>query len=191
MKRFRWLLIFWVLSLGHSAARAEELPRVGMQLDVGLPGAAGATLVYRPLGWLRANGGLAYDYVGYGARAGLTLAPFRAIVTPTLGIDAGHYFTGDASNLVATSDAAKQELLHNAVYDFATVHLGLELGSQRRFSFYVHAGISYVAATAHGASLSALVNEHIQDPTLVVRVDDAHVRALIPSVSVGFNIFFK
>ena len=42
-------------------ASADDMTRVGMQLDLGLPGAAGATLVYRPQWWVRVDGGLAYD----------------------------------------------------------------------------------------------------------------------------------
>src|SRR5690606_39123129 len=105
-------------------------------------------------------------YVGYGARAGVKVAPFVAAVTPTLGIDVGHFFTGDASDLVATTDPARQELLREAIYDFATAHMGLELGSQRRFSFYVRGGISYVSATADGAVLSALLGDQLEDKML-------------------------
>ena len=191
MQRFRSLLILSVLLAGREVAHAEDLPRTGMQLDVGLPSGAGATVVYRPMHWLRADGGLAYDYVGYGARAGVKLAPCTGAVTPTLGIDIGHYFTGDASKLFSSQDPAMQQLMHDAVYDFATAHIGLELGSQRRFTFYLRAGISYVSADAHGAPLTALVNEHLQDTSVSVRLEDAHVHAIVPSLSIGFNIFFK
>lgn len=171
-------------------ASADDMTRVGMQLDLGLPGAAGATLVYRPMWWVRVDGGLAYDYVGYGARAGIKLAASHGFVTPTIGVDAGHFFTGDASELMATSDPAMQQLLKNAVYDFATAHLGFEIGSQRRFSFYMRGGISYVAATASGAALTAALDEQLSDSMLVARVGDAKLRAVLPSASVGFNIFF-
>ncbi len=183
-------LLFCCLMTSTAAAEAD-LTRVGMQLDVGLPGAAGATLVYRPQWWLRVDGGLAYDYVGYGARGGIKVAPFRSAVTPTLGIDVGHFFTGDASALAATDDANQQALLKNAVYDFASAHLGLELGSQRRFSFYIRGGISYVSASAQGEVLSALLNEQLAESMLVARVGDARLRAVLPSASVGFNVFFK
>ena len=54
-----------------------------------LPGGAGATLLYRPWWWLRFNGGLAYDVVGFGYRGGVSLAPGHGVVTPTLNFDAG------------------------------------------------------------------------------------------------------
>jgi hypothetical protein len=186
----RVLASFVLVAALAAPAVADDLTRVGMQLDLGLPGAAGATLVYRPMWWLRVDGGLAYDYVGYGARAGLKLAPKRGFVTPTLGVDAGHFFTGDASELMPTSDPAMQQLLREAVYDFASAHLGLEIGSQRRFSFYLRGGISYVAATANGAALTAALDEQLTDTMLVARVGDAKLRAVLPSASVGFNVFF-
>ena len=171
-------------------ASADDMTRVGMQLDLGLPGAAGATLVYRPQWWVRVDGGLAYDYVGYGARAGLKLAASKGFVTPTLGVDAGHFFTGDASELMPSDNPAEQQLLKNAVYDFVTAHLGFEIGSQRRFSFYMRGGISYVSATAKGEPLTALLDEQLSDTMLVAHVGDAKLRAVLPSASVGFNIFF-
>jgi hypothetical protein len=174
-----------------ATAAADDLTHVGMQLDVGLPGAAGATIVYRPRGWVRVDGGLAYDYVGYGARAGVKVSPFLGTVTPTLGIDVGHFFTGDASELSSTTDPAKQELLKKAVYDFATAQLGIELGSQKWFSFYMRAGVSYVAATAQGDQLSVLLNNQLTDTMYVAKVGDAHLRAVLPSASLGFNVYFN
>src|SRR2546426_7979854 len=68
---------------------------IGLGIDGGAPGGGGLTLLVRPLWWLRFNGGLAYNVVGFGFRGGITLAPADWAVTPTLNLDAGRYLSGD------------------------------------------------------------------------------------------------
>ena len=154
-----------------------------------LPGGAGATLLYRPWWWLRFNGGLAYDVVGFGYRGGVSLAPGHWVVTPTLNFDAGHYVSGDATRFVSTSDPNEIALLHHATYDFGSAQIGLEIGSQRRFTFYLRGGVAYVRTHAAGSDLTNLVNGKSGSSASSYTVGDLNLSMLIPCVSLGFLIY--
>jgi hypothetical protein len=65
--------------------------------------------------------------------------------------------------------------------------LGLEIGSQRGFSFSVSAGLTYVFTTVHG--VSEAVNSSGGSP-IVVEVQDPSLRATAPSVKAGFLLYF-
>ena len=167
----------------------SDVTHLGMQLDVGAPGAGGATLVFRPWWWVRFNGGLAYDYVGLGVRGGVSFVPFHWAVTPSLDLDYGHYLSGDASRFSSNGGPAEKALLRNAVYDFATAQLGLEFGSQRWFSFYVRGGFTYVSATAQGSLVTAYFNEKLNNATLQATLGDASLKAVLPCASLGFLFY--
>jgi len=162
---------------------------IGLGIDGGAPGGGGATLLVRPLWWLRLNAGLAYNAIGLGYRGGITLAPGDWAVTPTLNLDAGHYLSGDMTKFVTVSDPTERALLSKTTYTFATAQLGLEFGSQRRFSFYLRGGITYVFSTLSGADITAIAAAHNGDPNNTFTVGDAKVSAIAPCASLGFNIF--
>src|SRR5882672_3882059 len=134
---------------------------IGIGIDGGAPGGAGLTLLVRPLWWLRLNGGLAYNAIGFGYRGGITLAPGQWAVTPTLNFDAGQYLSGDFTRFVTVSDPNVNVLLAKTTYTFGTAQLGLEFGSQRRFSFYLRGGITYVMSSISGSQLAAIVNGNL------------------------------
>jgi hypothetical protein len=61
------------------------------------------------------------------------------------------------------------------------------MGSQRGFSFFLRGGLAYVWTTIHGAAQS------IRDAggtNNVVTVADPRLRAVIPTVKLGFLYFF-
>jgi hypothetical protein len=163
---------------------------VGIGIDGGLPGGGGVTLLVRPLWWLRLNGGLAYNYAGLGYRGGISLAPGQWAVTPTLNLDAGHYVSGDVTKFVTFNNASYNVIAANTTYTFATAQIGLEFGSQRRFSFYVRGGLTYLMSTIPGAQLAAAANATLPDPqTTVSKTSDLKATSIIPCASVGFNLF--
>ena len=162
---------------------------IGLGIDGGAPGGGGLTLLVRPLWWLRLNGGLAYNVVGFGFRGGITLAPADWAVTPTLNLDAGRYLSGDMNKFVTVSDPSERALLSRTTYTFATAQLGLEFGSQRRFSFYLRGGITYVYSRLSGADITAIAASHNGDPNNTFTVGDAKISAIAPCASLGFNIF--
>ena len=96
--------------LVSSAARAAEVaaakaappdapPTWGLMLDAGAPDGFNASIVARPFSFLRMQLGGGSNLVSKGVRAGLALVPFGA--GPSLTIEGGHYFDGDANDLGA------------------------------------------------------------------------------------------
>jgi hypothetical protein len=169
---------------------------VGLGFDGGAPGGGGLTLLVRPLWWLRMNGGLAWNYAGFGYRGGFTLAPAQWAVTPTLNIDAGQYLSGDANKIVTVTDTnavaatAERSLLSKAKYTFATAQIGLEFGSQRRFVFYLRGGITYFFTNLNRTDLSTVAQAKSPDPSNTITfTQDMKFSALVPCASLGFNIF--
>ncbi len=169
---------------------------IGIGLDGGAPGGGGFTLLVRPLWWLRLNAGLAYNVAGFGYRGGITLAPGAWAVTPTLNLDVGQYLSGDLNKFVTVNDPnvnvanAERALLGKTTYRFGTAQIGLEFGSQRRFSFYLRGGITYFDSTLSGAQVTALVQAHnpTAGTTITIR-GDPKFSAIVPCASLGFNIF--
>ncbi len=174
--------------------RAPEasLPPFGVSLDVGLPDFAGLSFNWRPIWLLRLHGGVLFNGVAPGARAGITLIPFNFVVTPTLSAEAGYYFGADASYISEalpidqSEGGAMREVLKDLQYSFASAHIGFEVGAPSSFLFYLRAGLSYVDTTLHGSG--AAVEEQVGDPNL--SVDDFKLRGTIPSVKLGFLFYF-
>lgn len=163
---------------------------IGLGIDAGFPGGGGLSLLVRPLWWLRFNGGLAYNYVGLGYRGGISLAPCFCAVTPTLNLDAGHYVNGDWTKVSNVTDPNAHALLSHVSYTFATAQLGLELGSQRWFNFYLRGGLAYFETGFSGSDLTSLAQGKIaSDPSTTYKVGDGKLKSVAPCVSLGFNIF--
>ena len=147
-----WRAALCVIALGTTAA-ADPLPSLGMMVDAGLPDGAMASVVYRPVNALRLHAGVGHNAISTGMRAGLTLVPFKTIVTPTLSVDYGHYPEGDANPIVQRffGDEYAAEMLQNIGYDFANAHLGFAFG-RKRAVFYVQGGMSRTTSTLHDDS---------------------------------------
>jgi hypothetical protein len=164
------------------------LPLFGLMLDVGLPDGIGASGVVRPLDWLRFNGGVLTNTVGFGLRAGVSVAPFRFVVTPSLNADVGRYFKADYTKLVERfggDPGSAEATLKDVGYTFASASLGLEVGSQRGFSFFLRAGLSYWDFSP--ADAEPALRDAAGDPTL--EVSPVSLRFSSPSVKLGFTLF--
>src|SRR5256886_10412882 len=180
------------VALGAQKRTLDEEPErtiIGLGIDGGAPGGGGVTLLVRPLWWLRLNGGLAYNAIGFGYRGGITLAPADWAVTPTLNLDAGRYLSGDMTKFVTVSDPTERALLSKTTHTFATAQLGLEFGSQRRFRLYLCGRGTSLFSTLSGADITAIAAAHNGDPNNTFTVGDAKVSAIAPCASLGFNIF--
>src|SRR5438105_12068875 len=163
---------------------------IGLGIDGGAPGGGGVTLLVRPLWWLRLNGGLAYNVAGFGYRGGITIAPGDWAVTPTLNIDAGRYLSGDYTRFATVTDPNIRAALSRTTYTFATAQLGLEFGSQRRFSFYIRGGITYLFTTASAADVTAIAQGNNGDPNNTFNTTaETKFSTLAPCASLGFNLF--
>ena len=170
-------------------ATSRALPRLGVMVDVGLPDGAGASLLYRPLPGLRLAVGGMTNAVSAGLRAGLTLEPLRTFVRPSLTLEGGHYFEGNANAVarrVSGDPSFDSQLLERFSYDFANAHLGLEIGAARRLSFFLHAGVSRVWLDV------ANVSETLQRATQTGwSAQPVHVQLNSVSAKLGFILFFS
>ncbi len=129
--------------------RPEPASVLGLALDAGLPSGAGVSLLVRPLPWLRLQAGPGTNGAGFGLRGGVTFLPLRSFLTPTLTVEAGHFFEADVSAAAETFGQLPDfgdEMLSTVSYDYASAMLGLEVGSQEGFFGFVRAGAAYVDA---------------------------------------------
>jgi len=192
--------------LGASAARADtqspsfepldrparhwydlsEVRHLGLQLDGGFPGGAGLAAVFRPYKAFRFNGGVNYDLAGFGVRAGASYIPFEWGLTPTLNVEGGHYFEGDASKYA--NSATARVLLRSVQHDFVTTSLGLEFGSQQRFVFFLRGGISWIWSEARNVR-EAVAAGNSASSSQLVSAGNVSLFARAPSVSLGFLLF--
>lgn len=141
-----------LIACSAGVAQASPAASIGVMGDVGVPDGAVASLVYRPTSTLRLHAGVGNNLVSNGARAGITLVPLSTWATPTLSLDYGRYFEGDANPLARrlSGDAAySSTLLERVGYDYANGHVGVELGRERA-TFYLHAGVSRVTSAVYG-----------------------------------------
>jgi hypothetical protein len=164
--------------------------RWGLLLDAGLPDALGASLLFRPLPWLRFNGGVATNTVGFGARAGVGIA-FYFPITPSLNLDVGHFFPTDYRPLFErfgqqVPTGPERLVLQRFGYDFASAMVGLELGSPRHFSFFVRAGLSYWSIRVEATQ--DILREVTDDASITAR--PFTLRFTAPAAKLGFLIYF-
>jgi hypothetical protein len=172
-------------------ARPAALPAVGMMADAGLPDGMGGSLVYRPNSWLRLHGGGTYNMISSGLRAGAALLPFGW--GPSLTVEAGHYFDGDANGLVrrfAGAGYQSNAILERVGYDYANGHVGLDFG-MRRVTFFIHGGVSFIRATIH--NVDDVVQSHTASAdassTQLSIKQDPIIRAFTPSVKLGLIVY--
>jgi hypothetical protein len=172
---------------------ARGLPRLGVMADAGLPDGANASLVFRPLRWLRVHGGGGYNMVSEGIRAGATVVPFG--MGPSATLETGHYFDGNANGVVQrfAGQSFSSPLLARIGYDYTNFHLGLDFG-YHRVTFFVHGGMSYVRAQIHNlesvVSSQASAASDGNGSTSVSIKQDPTVQAWFPSAKLGFIFYF-
>jgi hypothetical protein len=180
-------LLFALLALCAAApARAANHTIVGLKLDAGGPDGLGASLLLRPLSFLRLEAGGTTDLAAPGVRAGFAISvPWY--VSPALCVEAGHQWPGDLNKVAARFSGSDPRigLLQRFSYSYANLHAGLELGNPNWFMFTLHAGYSYFVTRTSG--LQAFIAE--QDPALRV-AGEATLRAWVPSAKVGLLVYF-
>lgn len=157
---------------------------LGVAVDSGIPDGMAAAMAVRPWFWLRFEAGGMHNTISPGLRGGVSLIPFYFWITPSLTVEAGHYFESDATWIARrlTSNRNLDPLFRKVGYNFGNVHLGLELGSPHSLSFFLRAGVSYVQMTAHG------VQQAINDPT--IQAGDVGLSGVIPSAKLGLLLYF-
>ena len=148
----------------------------GAQVDVGLPDGLAASLSVSPLAWLRFSIGGLTNAAAFGVRASVLVMPWHGVFRPTLSLDGGHYFPGNVASTFGISGAIGSPL-SRVSYDFASGHLGFEVGSQR-LSFFLRAGASYLDGTTAPLSSDGFTTGPI------------HFRSLLPSLKLGVSLCF-
>jgi hypothetical protein len=176
------------------APDAPSAPRrhhvLGLSLDAGAPQGAGVSLHFRPWTFLRLGGGLLYNYVGYGARAEVSIQP-NWVVAPALTFEGGHYFDADLARRVsqyATVDEAFRPLLEQFGYTYANAQVGLEIGHPNWFVFFVRAGVGRVWLDVRGADRVAQTAQ--TGDLRVVSMTNPSLRLGNPSARAGFLFYF-
>jgi hypothetical protein len=170
-------------------AAAPRLRLLGVQLDAGVPDGGVVSLVVRPVKWVRADAGLAYNYLSLGARGGVTIVPFHWAIVPTLRLEGGRFFKADVNAKVRKYaddvPAYLQPALDGFGYDYASAQLGLEFGSQRGFVFFVRGGLAWIRADfGDGRNL-----RDDGSPNTEVDVSGLSIRASGPTASLGFLFY--
>jgi hypothetical protein len=156
----------------------------GILVDGGVPGGAGLAGTFRPWRFLRVEGGLNWNYVSLGLRGGVTVIPFEWGITPTLHLEGGHFFSGDASRF--TNDPGPKVLLAQVPEDYMSASLGLEFGSQQRFVFFLRMGLCWIRTEARNVKEAILA----QDPSANVKsAGNMPLLLQVPTVSAGVLLF--
>ena len=166
---------------------------LGVLLDAGVPDGVGASAVFRPWKWLHVHAGGTYNGISGGIRVGATvLPPVFFPILPTATVEYGHAFEGDANwiaRAVASDPSFDNPSLKRVSYDYVNGHLGLEIGSQNRFLFYIHGGVSYVHTTIHDFQKTIDQNgANTSDTTITAK--DPKANLLVPSGKIGFIVYF-
>jgi hypothetical protein len=160
--------------------------RFGLQLDLGAPDVSGLSLVFRPWRALRVEAGGNFDVVSGGLHAGLTVLPFHWGVVPTAHVEVGHLFDGDVSGYAGSGTSAATRLVLKQVgYDYANAQLGIELGSQDRFVFFVRGGVFWLWTEAKNFQQAANLNN--SGASFVAANPSIKLRG--PSVNLGFLLY--
>jgi hypothetical protein len=166
----------------------------GLLVEGGFPEGVTASVVYRPRSEIRLWAGPAWNYVGWGAQAGVTLVPWQRGVSPLFSIEGGRYFATDARFLAKNASGIPQELkplLENVSYDYAAAHVGIEIGTRDAFAISIRAGLSYLSLAANGThTVDTTTTSGGTTSVAHVAFTDPRLRGTIPSVKAGIQLWF-
>lgn len=163
---------------------------LGATLDMGLPDGLMLGVAVRPLSWLRLQASGGTNAISPGVRTGVSLRlPQR--VSPSLSIDVGKYFEGNANGVLRTvggSGYRDSSTASKIGYEFVNLRGGIEFGNVSA-TFFVHGGVSYVRSRLHHTN--DLVSGAIgtESATSISVADDTPVRAWVPSVKFGLLLY--
>lgn len=175
---------------------AEEPTHWGIMLDGGIPDGAGAAAIFRPMSWLRLSAGATYNFVAFGVRGGVSVVPFYFPFSPSLNVEVGHTFGGDATPILATAFqgtgiTVDSPLLRQVDYDYANATLGFEFGLPKTFTIFLRLGISYIMSTLH--NFEQVVQESAGQPGMpdtTITAQDPTLILTAPSLKLGLIVFF-
>jgi hypothetical protein len=167
---------------------SEKSRRFGAMFDLGVPDGTMLSFVFRPVEIARFHAGAGYNGISPGLRIGAALLPLGS--GPSLSLDYGHYFEGDANGLIGLLAAADEDnaLLERVGYDYVSLRAGMELGGDR-FTFFARGGISWVRTTIHEfATLIEPSTASTNGRTTITVNEDPVLNAFVPSLQLGFIV---
>jgi hypothetical protein len=179
------LLVVAASARGEVEARIDAAPpRLGVQLDVGLPDGLGASLAYMPAASLRLHLGGVNNGLGSGFRGGAVLLAFPSLAwRPLLGVEGGSIVGGPGAWLPEfVPDPIVRAVLSGASVTFVNTQLGFELGS-RHVALVVRAGMSWVRVTPRD-------QEFPLGDAGVLRLGGLSLSGFIPSARIGLLVCF-
>lgn len=175
-----------------TATVASADPLFGVSTDVGVPDGAMASLVVRPLPFLRAHAGAGYNAISTGYRAGATLSlPFW--ISPIASVAYGRYPEGDANPLmrrISGDPSAHDEVLEKVGYQFADGYVGLQLG-RKRVAFTIEAGYSRIEGKVRNLDSAADSSQSEDSMTSVTVKQDPNVVVWTLSARIGLTVYVK
>lgn len=153
----------------------ERHRTVGMVMDVGVPDGAAIGLSLRPfVEWLRVTAAGTYNGMAPGARIGMTLDPIAFPIAPTFTVEGGHCWAGMVP-MISDSVAVG--------YSYMNLHMGLEIGSQSSFRFFLRGGVSWLDVSSTGTQRA--------DGSGTASVSDPSFSGWVaPSGKLGFTTHF-
>jgi hypothetical protein len=173
----------------ETADRPRRLPFIGLMGDVGVPDGLMASLVVRPIEYLRLYGGAGGNTSSPGIRGGLSVLPLGA--GPSLNLEVGHYLDGEANGLVRTFVGGLgrfADYVNRLDYTFANAHLGLDLG-RRDFTFFIHGGFTFVRARLKDVTPPPELSP--TGKTSITFHEDPIIKMFTPSVKLGFIVYLQ
>lgn len=171
-------------TVGLDAAGDSAAPRVGAQLDVGVPDGLGAALSLMPAASLRLQVAGLNNGVGSGLRVGAVLLAFpRAPFRPLFGVEAGHVLGGPGAwALPLLPDASLREALRGASVSLVNTQVGFELGS-RHVAVVLRAGLSWVQVVPRDQEVP-------MSDGATLRLGGVVLSGFIPSARLGLLVCF-
>ena len=160
-------------------------------LNAGVPDGVGGSIVIRPTPRLRLHAGGGYNLIAPGICAGASLSAFPFWITPSLALEAGRSFSGNANSLAAmlSGKPSDEPALADISYDYAAARVGIEIGTSR-VTFFVHAGMSVIQGNIGNLNESLQREMDGSNPSTATVSDDANVRILSPSAKAGLVVYF-
>ncbi|HZU83616.1 MAG TPA: hypothetical protein VE987_11895 [Polyangiaceae bacterium] len=159
----------------RAAGPAGERHRAfGMSMDLGVPDGAALGLAVRPrFDWLRLGVAATHNGMAPGVRLGVTLDPIDFPLAPTFTVEGGHAWPGPVPFVKNAPTLG---------YDYANLHVGVEIGRRATFRFFLRGGVSWLDLTATHVQNAPAGGSGIGDPSFS--------GWLAPSGKLGFSTYF-
>lgn len=160
-------------------------------LNIGLPEGGVVSFAYMPIPYVRLNAGLGLNGISPGLNVGVTGLPLGRNWGPSLSVDYGHYFEGDASGLVeAIAGPSETDVspMTSVGYDYVNFRLGMEVGGDR-LTFFGRGGVSWIRTEIH--KLNDLFEAETADSdstTSISITEDPVLSVWAPSLTFGMIV---